>query len=125
MAEKFRIKKPRDQQEVSRELDYNSYQVGPNHTVRNPQDQKAYDPWADWFNAGLDPEPFTDNFYVEPEESNPPLFFAESLDHSAPWFIPEEQQRTRENRKRRQHQPSKNTRANTNTMATQVFQESI
>ena len=92
MAEKFRIKKPRDQQEVSRELDYNSYQVGPNHTVRNPQDQKAYDPWADWFNAGLDPEPFTDNFYVEPEESNPPLFFAESLDHSAPWFIPEEQQ---------------------------------
>ena len=81
MAEKFRIKKPRDQQEVSRELDYNSYQVGPNHTVRNPQDQKAYDPWADWFNAGLDPEPFTDNFYVEPEESNP-LVFAESLDHS-------------------------------------------
>ena len=55
-------KNPAISREVFRELDYNSYQVGPNHTVRNPQDQKAYDPWADWFNAGLDPEPFTDNF---------------------------------------------------------------
>ena len=92
MAEKFWIKKNRNQQDVSRDLGNNSYNAGPYHTIRQPQDLKAYDPWADWFNAGLDPEPFTDNFYVEPEESKPPLFFEESPDHSAPWFTPQEQQ---------------------------------
>lgn len=35
---------------------------GSDQTVPQPLDQPAYDPWADWYNAGLDPEPFTDPF---------------------------------------------------------------
>ncbi|NLC54047.1 MAG: hypothetical protein GX770_08800 [Firmicutes bacterium] len=92
MAEKFRFKRRQEQEDVSRNLDNNSYHAGPYHTIRQPQERTAYDPWADWFNAGLDPEPFADQFQVEPEDSNAPLFFDESADLGAPWFAPQEQQ---------------------------------
>ncbi|HHW12432.1 MAG TPA: hypothetical protein GXX33_05460 [Firmicutes bacterium] len=91
MAEKFRIKKTPGQQGIFRNLNNNSYQDGPYHTIRTPQDQSAYDPWADWFNAGLEPEPFDDNFYVEPAPNNSPWFSGAGADYSTPWFIPEEE----------------------------------
>ncbi|NLM37977.1 MAG: hypothetical protein GX202_07620 [Firmicutes bacterium] len=92
MTEKYRIKKTPGQQGISRKLDNNSYQAGPHHTIRPPQDQAAYDPWADWFNAGLDPEPFAGHFYIDPAESNPPMFFDEGQDWRTPWFVPDEEQ---------------------------------
>lgn len=92
MAEKYRIKRPQGQQGISRSWGQNANQAGPYHTIRMPQDQAAYDPWADWFNAGLDPEPFADHFAVDPEVDHTPLYFAESPDLSTPWFFPQEMQ---------------------------------
>ena len=61
--------------------------------LRRKRDTNNYDPWANWFNAGLDPEPLnnnfnaepyasaelvSDNFSVQPEHSDNPILFGES-----------------------------------------------
>lgn len=89
MEQKFWRVKRQNQQGISRNLENNAYNAGPYHTIRQPQNMEAYDPWADWFNAGLDPEPFAENIRVEPEENTAPVFFDAQPATEAPWFDPQ------------------------------------
>ncbi|HHT48620.1 MAG TPA: hypothetical protein GXZ98_04930 [Firmicutes bacterium] len=87
---RFWFEKSRNEKEISRELEHNLYNDDIYPTVQQPQSSN-YDPWADWFNAGLDPEPFTDNFSAGPEQGayynygvNPSYYPAE-YGQSVPW----------------------------------------
>lgn len=67
---RFWFEKPKDEEGISRDLEHNLYNEGLYQTAPQPQNMNTYDPWADWFNAGLDPEPFTDNFSTEAEQGD-------------------------------------------------------
>jgi len=71
MAEyRFWFEKSKDEKRISRNLEHDLYNDGSYQTVPQPQNMNAYDPWADWFNAGLDPGPFTDNFGTEADQGD-------------------------------------------------------
>jgi hypothetical protein len=67
MEEKrFWPRKYNDQRDVSRDLENHPAQPGQGQSSRLRRKANTYDPWADWFNTGLDPEPITDHINPEP-----------------------------------------------------------
>lgn len=63
---RFWTGKYNDQPGVARDLENHLANPRQGQSSRLRRKINSYDPWADWFNAGLDPEPVTDNFKAEP-----------------------------------------------------------
>ena len=97
------------QQGDSRNLENHLANPSQDHSTRLRRKVNNYDPWADWFNTGLEPEPLNDNFNpqpvpgsysgdpnvsmepvadnfgAQPEYTNNPLFYAAEPTQSNAW----------------------------------------
>ncbi|NLY92229.1 MAG: hypothetical protein GX081_11585 [Firmicutes bacterium] len=65
---RFWFEKPRAEERNFRDREHNLDNDGSYQNVLQPANANPNDPWADWFNAGLDPEPFTDPFGTGTEQ---------------------------------------------------------
>ena len=88
---RFWFEKPKAREGFIRPREQNSSPDGFHQTVPQAPNPEHYDPWADWFNAGLDPEPFTDPFATGTGQEAPFTFGVDpglqqaEYQEAAPW----------------------------------------